>query len=102
MPSAETIVGSPLQSGSGSESKPAAAHAASADPEKQLVGPSPPASTTDRKADDAFLVEFEGPDDPYHPFNLPLWRRWAMVIIVSSASLCACVAAPSAPPPRPC
>jgi hypothetical protein len=87
MPSAETVVDSPAQPSSGSEPKPPA----SADPEKQLVGPSPLASTADgnKTADDAFLVEFKGSDDPYHPFNLPLWRRWTCVLLVSSASLCA-------------
>lgn len=95
MPSAETVVDSPAEPTTGTESKSAAAAVpASADPQKQLVGPSPPGSITEGADDDAFLVEFDGPDDPYHPFNLPLSRRWAMTVIVSSASLCACVAPP--------
>ncbi|RSH91579.1 hypothetical protein EHS25_009878 [Saitozyma podzolica] len=47
------------------------------------VLPEPPA--------DPFLVSF-GPDDPRHPFNWSLMKKWTIVIVVCSAAVCVTVA----------
>ncbi|KAF2211896.1 hypothetical protein CERZMDRAFT_112204 [Cercospora zeae-maydis SCOH1-5] len=38
--------------------------------------------------DKDFEVRFDGEDDPYSPKNLPTWRKWIIVFIVSASSLC--------------
>jgi hypothetical protein len=38
--------------------------------------------------DDPYLVKFEGDADPYNPRGMTMIRRWAIVFIVSSSSLC--------------
>ncbi|USW59394.1 Putative sugar transporter, major facilitator superfamily, MFS transporter superfamily [Septoria linicola] len=35
-----------------------------------------------------FEVQFDGEDDPYNPKNHANWRKWVIVCIVSSSSLC--------------
>jgi hypothetical protein len=49
------------------------------DEEKYLAPPSP------RK--DAFLVEWDGENDPLNPRNLSPLRKWFIVVIVSMGSL---------------
>ncbi|CED85543.1 Synaptic vesicle transporter SVOP and related transporters (major facilitator superfamily) [Phaffia rhodozyma] len=58
----------------------------------------PPTNTVDRRLNvtnneredkkDPFLVEINGTDDPDHPWNLPQWRKWVAVLIVSGSSAC--------------
>ncbi|PPJ52936.1 hypothetical protein CBER1_11491 [Cercospora berteroae] len=38
--------------------------------------------------DKDFEVRFDGDEDPYSPKNLPTWRKWIIVLIVSASSLC--------------
>lgn len=47
------------------------------------VLPEPPA--------DPFIISF-GPDDPRHPFNWSLMKKWTIVIVVCSAAVCVTVA----------
>lgn len=54
---------------------------------KAARGSAQPSDLPPTTLKDAFLVEFDR-DDPQHPYNLPLWRKWIMVVIVSSSSLC--------------
>jgi hypothetical protein len=34
------------------------------------------------------LADWDGPDDPENPKNFAAWRKWVIVITVSSSSLC--------------
>jgi hypothetical protein len=38
--------------------------------------------------DDGYEVSWDGPSDPASPRNLPVWRKWAVVLINSSTALC--------------
>jgi hypothetical protein len=40
------------------------------------------------KEKDANEVGFDGPDDPEDPFNMPVWRKWVIVISIATASTC--------------
>lgn len=35
-----------------------------------------------------FEVSFDGETDPFNPRNKPIWRKWLVVLIVASSSLC--------------
>lgn len=37
--------------------------------------------------EDPNLVNFDGPDDPYNPYNLPMWKKWSYAVIVGWLSL---------------
>jgi hypothetical protein len=52
-------------------------------------GASLPAATFTQAstAEDPNLATFDGPDDPYNPYNLPMWKKWFYAIIVGSLSL---------------
>lgn len=36
---------------------------------------------------DPFLVEWDGPDDPGNPQNIPVWRKWVITMCVSSLTI---------------
>ncbi|KAL5371421.1 hypothetical protein DPSP01_014276 [Paraphaeosphaeria sporulosa] len=57
-------------------------------------GASPPAATLTQAstAEDPNLVTFDGPDDPYNPYNLPMWKKWSYAIIVGWLSLVVTIA----------
>ncbi|KAJ9110511.1 hypothetical protein QFC22_006718 [Naganishia vaughanmartiniae] len=40
------------------------------------------------KEKDPNEIGFDGPDDPDDPFNMPVWRKWVIVISIASASTC--------------
>jgi DHA1 family multidrug resistance protein-like MFS transporter len=52
-------------------------------------GASSPAATFTQAstAEDPSLVTFNGPDDPYNPYNLPMWKKWSYAIILGWLSL---------------
>lgn len=54
-------------------------------------GPTAGPANPEKEAAEAYLVEFDSETDEYHPWSLPIWRKWAAVLIVSSSSLCVCV-----------
>lgn len=38
--------------------------------------------------DEPYLVRFDGDTDPMNPRSMAKWRRWVIVLIVASSSLC--------------
>jgi hypothetical protein len=46
------------------------------DVEKQTPRSGSGGKTVDEKGDDAFLVKWDGDNDPDDPLNTPLWRKW--------------------------
>jgi len=65
-----------------------------ADYERQQHLPSAtqPNSATPASPEEPFLVKWEGGDaDPQNPRSMSKMRRWCIVFIVSSSSLCVCV-----------
>lgn len=40
------------------------------------------------QAKDPFLVQWEGPDDPENPQNMPVWRKWVITVTLSSMTIC--------------
>jgi hypothetical protein len=52
------------------------------------------ARDVEKTADDDLKEQFvtwDGEDDPESPYNLAPWRKWLIVAVVSTASLCVCV-----------
>lgn len=33
-------------------------------------------------------VGFDGPEDPKDPLNMPMWRKWVIVVVIATASTC--------------
>lgn len=63
------------------------------DEEKAIDKSTPPSTepspfSTPVKFDPQFEVSFTGEDDPRNPRSLPTFRKWMIVAIVSSSSLC--------------
>ncbi len=57
------------------------------DVEKAAQAPSQPKSELQETADaDPYVCSLDPEDDPK---NLPLWRKWAAVLTICAASLCA-------------
>jgi Ca2+/H+ antiporter len=46
------------------------------------------AETAKIQAKDPHLVEWDGPDDPENPQNLPVWRKWVITMILTSLTIC--------------
>lgn len=48
----------------------------------------PPQSEKESKnSKDAFLVEYEGPDDPLDPQNIAVWKKWSYAVILGLITL---------------
>jgi len=43
---------------------------------------------TQQQQDDPDLVDWDGPDDPLNPINTKGWRKWLILTIVGTATLC--------------
>lgn len=48
--------------------------------------------------DTEFIVQWDGPHDPDNPRNIPLMRRWLIVLVLATGSLCVYVDIPSRTP----
>lgn len=44
-------------------------------------------SNSDDPAKDPNLVEWDGPDDPENPQNMPVWRKWVVTMALSSMTM---------------
>jgi hypothetical protein len=51
------------------------------------VAPSLSTPAQTQTVEDPTLVTFDGPDDPYNPYNLPMWRKWTYANIIGWLSL---------------
>jgi hypothetical protein len=56
-------------------------------PTKILISGASPPAVKASAMEDPNLVNFDGPDDPYNPYNLPMWKKWSYAIIVGWLSL---------------
>lgn len=54
------------------------------DPEKNAVNDAPQPEKTPASNN---LVEWDGPDDPENPHNMPLWRKWLLTMTMSSMTM---------------
>lgn len=48
---------------------------------------SPPSLEQQLKQKDPNLIEFDGPDDPLDPQNMPLWKKWILAVLLGSMTL---------------
>jgi len=44
-------------------------------------------ATQQEKEEDPNIVGFDGPDDPYNPQNLPMWKKWLYAVLLGSMTL---------------
>ena len=56
------------------------------DPEKNAVKDAPQPEKTPASYNNN-LVEWDGPDDPENPHNMPLWRKWLLTMTMSSMTM---------------
>ncbi len=53
--------------------------------EKSTSNKSNGSSPQDAKAE--YLIEYDGPDDPLNPQNLPVWKKWTFAFILGLITL---------------
>lgn len=59
----------------------------SSDPEKDAIDALPPTGGLEQPAKDPNLVDWDGPDDPENPQNMPTWKKWVVTMTLSSMTM---------------